>query len=292
MILSMKRSNLAFIAGLIVILVFWIGLGSSITAAAFPFFQLVFPELSIHSPEASPFGYFLLAHISFLMLLTGIFTASRLVLKCTVTSLATDAPAFRFSLAGRSFLLWFILFLLLTLLQMLFFPSEAELTFSPKAFFLFLPAVLILTPLQALSEELLFRAYLRRWASRFTFLASPLILSLLSGVLFLLVHTGNPEFRMYGSVSLSLYYILYGAFLMAVSIREGGIESAVGIHGANNIYSLMVMNYEGSVLPSPSLWTAAEVNPAASTFFLVLAACAYWLLRMRTKIIDSSSRSL
>lgn len=37
-------------------------------------------------------------------------------------------------------------------------------------------------------------------------------------------------------------------------------EAAVGIHAANNMFSLLVVNYDQTVLPLPSVLTAQELS--------------------------------
>lgn len=42
---------------------------------------------------------------------------------------------------------------------------------------------------------------------------------------------------------------------------DGGLEAAIGIHAANNLFAAIFVNYENSALPTPSVFLA-KLNPA------------------------------
>ncbi len=283
----MARRDISYAFGLLCIIFFWIGLGSVLTSALLPVFLILFPQLSITHPESSPLGYFLLSHVGFLSLLAGIALVSLKILPDRPGSLLRDTPPPRFSRALYSGGIWLALLSAATVVL----PGELEFTFSAGAFFIFLPAVLILSPLQGLSEELLFRSYLRRWSLHHKRLSSPWVLCPLSGVLFLLAHQGNPEMaNPAGRVYIMLYYLSYGALLMYITIKEEGIEAATGIHTANNLFALLIIGYDNSVLPSPAVWSAGELNPLISFFTLAGTAAAFLLLR-RYILISGKTKS-
>ncbi len=277
---SMERRNLSYGIGLIIILIFWLVLGSSLTASLIPVLQMWFPDLSLREPGREPVGYFLLAQAGFVMLAAGILLAASRIPDLGIRGLFTDKRHIRFRLFTGSILLWLVLLGVISAFGMLIFPQETELTFSAPEFFTFLPLVLIFTPVQAGSEELLFRSYLRRWASGIPGVRNPGVLIPLSGALFLAAHLQNPEIQAFGgAVFIYGYYFLFGCLLMALTIHDRGVEAAAGIHTANNLFSLLILSYEGAVLPSPAVFTTGSLNPAASLAALVIAAPAYLKLR-------------
>ena len=123
--------------------------------------------------------------------------------------------------------------------------------FQPLNWGLFLPWALILTPIQASTEELLFRGYLLPAAGRIV--SSPVLLILLSGLVFAIAHGQNPELDR-GALWMMLTYGWMGCFLTALTLWDRRLELALGIHSANNLFVVLVVNTDDSVLPTPALW--------------------------------------
>lgn len=138
----------------------------------------------------------------------------------------------------------------------------------------FLAVSLILTPLQTTAEELLFRVLPARWLGNLT--KSRLIISLVSGLLFLAVHLRNPEVRNHsGSWSIYLYYGLFGAIAMYLSLRDGGFEIAMGVHAGNNLFAGLFINYAGSAMATPSLVLTDTFDPRVS---LLVMLCGFAII--------------
>ena len=51
-------------------------------------------------------------------------------------------------------------------------------------------------------------------------------------------------------------YFFFGFVACLLVWMDGGLESAIGFHAANNTFAAVFVNYEGSVLPTPSLFMA------------------------------------
>jgi len=100
-------------------------------------------------------------------------------------------------------------------------------------------------------------------------------------VLFLLPHLANPELYL-GNDALSnfvltaLAYLLMGALLAWATLKDNSLEVALGAHAANNLYVGLLVNFEGSALPTPALAMTthydALFNLAALLFSAVLFA--------------------
>ncbi|PID48670.1 MAG: hypothetical protein CR991_10610 [Proteobacteria bacterium] len=150
--------------------------------------------------------------------------------------------------------------LLLGLLLISFVAAPDSLSFSLdlKAFLIFLPLALIFTPLQACTEELLFRGYLMQ-ALRLL-MSNRWIIAIISAILFTLPHLANPENNI-DSWVMPLNYFTLGLFFSIITIRDNGLELAMGAHSANNLYAFLFVNYEGSVLESPSIFTESAPDP-------------------------------
>ena len=102
------------------------------------------------------------------------------------------------------------------------------------------------------------------------------------------LHLGNPEAtnsadkgQLLHLITISSYF-LFGFLLCILIYYEGGLESVIGIHAANNIFAAIFVNYEGSVLPVPSLFIA-EQKPMVDLpiFVTMLAVVVFILLKYR-----------
>jgi uncharacterized protein len=203
-------------------------------------------------PEIDPllsFTAFMLASVFFLL---GIFLAVRFIHKRRFLSLITPARAIAWRRIIEGSVVWFALSALTSLIEALLYPGRYTWSFDPLRFIPFMILALIFIPIQASTEELFFRAYVLQGVGLRN--RNIWLLSAISGILFMIPHLLNPE----ASVNyplLSLFYFFMGAFLAYITLREGCLELALGVHIANNLFSILVANYTISVLPSPSLFT-------------------------------------
>jgi len=247
---------------------------------------------------------FVILQSSFIPLLTGILITVRCILHIPVNSFMTSRPRFRLKRAALAFGAWFSAAALFSFLEFLLFPglfsaqfpTAAETSaaagshFPAEIFFLFLLLACFFIPVQVFAEEMLFRAYLWNWAAELktdfmpsmhslrygwtrNSVSSTWLPAVISGLLFAAAHAANPEIAqtdVLNRILLLLHFFLFGLFLMLATILDGGIETAVGIHLANNIFTLVILNYRGSALPTPSLFLTESLNPAGSLLFLCI----------------------
>jgi membrane protease YdiL (CAAX protease family) len=153
------------------------------------------------------------------------------------------------------------------------------------AFVPFALLALVLTPIQAAAEEVFFRVYLVQGASLIS--SNFVFLAVASGVLFMLPHLANPGLDS-GFLLVALYHFGFGAFLAWISLRDGTLELAIGVHAANNLFGAIVLSFEGSSLNTPSLFLTERFVPVYSLIqFLATAALFYVVVfvpfRRRTK---------
>jgi membrane protease YdiL (CAAX protease family) len=104
--------------------------------------------------------------------------------------------------------------------------------------------------------------------------AHPVLLVLASGVLFMLPHLANPEMgnALGGQVPMALNYFLMGIGLGWVSLRDDGVERAIGIHVVNNLYAGIAVGYANSVLSTPTFF---EANVIDGWFGVGAIICAF-----------------
>lgn len=195
---------------------------------------------------------FVLLMFSPVMLFVGVWVAQRAVHHRTLRELTT-AHTFRWPLVWQSMVVWLGLSIVATTVEWLVYPGRYEWSFDLWQWLLIAPLLLLLIPVQASGEELMFRGYLLQAMTRLW--AQPAFLIVLSGVAFMLPHLGNPEIgkALGGEIPMALNYFLMGVGTAWLSIRDNGIERAIGIHVVNNWYAGILVGYAGSVLGTPTI---------------------------------------
>ena len=139
---------------------------------------------------------------------------------------------------------------------------------------------LALIPFQIAFEELSTRGYVHQVVSWYA--GRPVYGIVASSVLFAALHLGNPEVVRFGLWAMMLYYGGVALFLGVVSVLDDGLELAIGIHLATNIYSVLVVNHEGSALPMPSAWLLVDPAPALFPAIFVARAAVFSVLFARS----------
>lgn len=200
---------------------------------------------------------FIAIMLSFLCFVVGVYLAVRFVHQRRFLSLVTPG-AVRWGRLVEAFALWFMLSAATAMVEALLYPGRYQLTFQPLQFVIFLFFALVLIPVQTSAEEFFFRGYLLQSAG--LLLRNPIILSVISGAVFMVPHLANPEMAV-DILLLPVYYFLFGAFLAFVSLKDNGLELALAIHAANNLFAGLFANYAGSALATPAIFTANELDP-------------------------------
>jgi hypothetical protein len=247
-----------WVLGLGVILVFWLVLGGIPSAV----------RTTMGDSSTDGYGFYVVANLSFLFFLMGIWLAVAKIHRRGLRTLVT--PHRRVSLAtiGAGLLCWVAATAVVVGVSVLV-GAELQWALDPARFFLFLPIVLLLTPIQATVEELFFRGYLlqgsallmrRRW-----------LLATLNGVLFALPHATNRETAA-SFWLLMLYYWAFGAFMALVTIHTNTTELAIGVHVANNLLGAVVISFEGSSLTTETIFTTGSLDAAENLISFVLTA--------------------
>ena len=265
-----EPNGFTFLLGILVILlafVCWMNFGP----------LLSFRILSIKALREDPWagvGDYLVVHAPYILFFIALYLGSNFILKTRVRELISGRRRYRwaYSFAVAGIYLGFLAIISLFQARTI---SLDQTPFIDKMKLL-LP-ILLLTPMQALSEEIFFRALPARLIYHNelprTMLASlPIIL--VSGFLFLVPHLGNPEVSS-SFIFSSLYYFLWGALAMALGIYTDGFEAPVAMHIANNLYIALIVNYSDSSMPTYAIFIN---RGGVSSFFTVVEACIVFLL--------------
>jgi uncharacterized protein len=236
------------LAGCALIVAAWIGLG-------IPLYYLLGTQ-----DAAGSLRDFVVANLGVLVMLAGLVLAVAWVQQRPLLTLVTPRPRFDWRRAWQGFTACFAISGLAFAVECLLYPGRYALNPEMGRALAFVPAVLLLTPLQAATEELVFRGYLMQ--SMRTFTRSPLVIVAVSSLLFMLPHLWNPEAQ--HGVLIVLLYVLIAVFLAAVTLRDGRMELAIGAHAAINVFIALVASYPESVLETPALFMADVLDPAYS----------------------------
>ena len=170
----------------------------------------------------------------------------------------TSAANFRWGYVWRTMLIIFLFYSVLSLAEYLLFPQEyagMKVQTDWAVYLNLLLITLLLVPFQATAEEFLCRGYLNQ--ALIKYLRSPWLVFVITSGGFALLHAWNPEAAgQMGPYLASIF--LFGMAMCVLLYFEGGIESAIGAHIANNIFVFGLLGYEDPVLPNTALFTLGE----------------------------------
>ncbi len=237
------------------------------------------------------------ANTGFLLILLS-FVAAMLALWLCVTqihlrpfrSLISAVNKVRWGRVGFAFGLWMLFTILLEGLNYWLAPHTYVWQFELRSFLPLLVISLLILPIQTSFEELFFRGYLLQALSLVSqWRCIPL---LVTSALFAFMHSMNPELEHFGSGLMLAYYAGFGLFAAILTLLDDGLELAMGVHAATNIFGATMVTFDGSALQTSSLLRAEVVNvPLILAGFVVLAGififlCIKWYrLASWTKVI-------
>ena len=217
---------------------------------------------------------FIAINFSIIMMLAGLVMAVKFIHRRPLMTLISSERGIAWKRIAHGALAWGLIGLAIALIEHLLYPARYYFSFSPERFFLFAAVALVLTPVQTATEELVFRGYVMQGLG--LVVKTPAAVAILSAIIFALPHLLNPEVQQHGPVLLGASYFIIGLALAVVTLRDGRLELAMGVHAANNLLLVLVTNYEGSVLESESIFTARELDPAYSLVTLTIGALLFY----------------
>ncbi len=240
-------------------------------------------DLSSFSATLDPSALGLGPNIGLLLMLLpsvlsffGLILAMRYVHKQSLLNIFTTAKSFRwrnFIIAGG---IWLGLLIIMEMVGYLTNPHNYVFSFSPKIFFPLLLISIVFIPLQAASEELLFRANIMQGAGLLT--RSRLVAIIITSTIFGLMHIANPEVKEFGLGLSMVYYIGFGLFMGILVVMDGGMEMPLAIHAINNIFGSVFVGYKGSVLQTPALFKTLTYDIKTMLIVFIVAVIFFYLV--------------
>lgn len=252
-----NSSLMHYIVGIVLSFFFWIFIGNFfswliVNILTDSFVQLIFAK------------DYLAEKIPDLFLCFGIFLATKWVHQRKWKTLINASGSICFKKLLFGFLIWSTLIVISFIVGFILNSNNRLLTFEPHRWWMFLPFAVVFTPIQVLSEELLFRGYLLQGIS--CIIRQPLLLTIVNSFLFAAAHLPIAQTSL-ETVWMTLYYFVWGVFLVVVTLKSNGIELALGIHTATNLYGVLFVQATNSVITTPTIW---KINPAHPKYLVVV----------------------
>ncbi len=229
--------------------------------------------LVLHLPLGSV-TEFVAINASILMLLISVVAVVTMLHRRPWRTLVTPYPRIEWRRVAQGAAVWVALSVACSAIEHLLYPGRYAWSFDPQRWLPFALAALLLTPLQCAAEELVFRGYVLQGLGRL--LRQPLVLTVLSGVIFTVPHLYNPEVAAYGLAIMAANYFAMGFFLAGVTLRDGRLELAIGAHAGNNLLLALFIRYDDSAFETESVFTAGALDPVYSLLTLVLSALLFY----------------
>lgn len=172
--------------------------------------------------------------------------------------------------------IWFLLTAMAEFLLYIRAPETYELIFHWSSWFPLMLVVIFILPIQTSFEELFVRGYLLQGIGLAT--NRPWMAVIMTSLIFGLMHGTNPEIREFGVGIMMVYYISVAVFLAVITILDDGLEYALGIHAATNIYGAGFVTYKGSALQTETLVKVSIVEPIWLVALFYISVIVFVLL--------------
>ena len=243
--------------GIVAILVIWFGVAAIPDIAACQFVRNA--ELVDFTCEdskvegASTLPAFVLGAYGFVIAMIGIWLVVKLVHRKPLTKVVTARRSFDYNRALFAMLVGLVIIATPVLMVALVSPENIEFRSpDPWEYTVFFMFAIVLITIQAGFEEVFFRGYLLQWASLLS--RNKIALTISTAIIFTLPHLANPEPWEYGVIPYVASLFAMGIFFGLVTVLDGGIELAVGVHVINNLFIALVANTSVAAFQTPSLF--------------------------------------
>ncbi|MDQ7784696.1 MAG: CPBP family intramembrane glutamic endopeptidase [Desulfomonilaceae bacterium] len=235
-----------------------------------------------------PFVHYIILNLGHLAMLLGLFVSVRFIHKRRIRTLVTSARTINWRMVGLGFGLYGSLLIVLTLFDYARSPETYYMTRNPARVLMLAPIVLILTPIQTTTEELVFRGYVMQGAGLlFRRFGLP---ALISATVFTLPHLANPEL-VHGFWLVVLYYFGIGLLFALVTLRSNSLEAVIGAHASVNVFSALIVNYSDSALSTESFFFCSNVDAVDNIVLFIVMAVLFYVLLFNVNLAGKVGRS-
>lgn len=188
--------------------------------------------------------------LPFVFALIALLLAVKFLHKRPILSVITIRTKFDWKRFFTIFFMWGKVMAIFLALSM-FSSSQITWNFNAATFFPLLLISFFLIPLQTACEEVLFRGYLFQGFGKIY--KKGWVSVVLTGLLFGLLHSANPEVETLG-YGVMVYYIGTGIFLGLLTLMDDGLELSMGYHAVNNIFAALILTNEWQAFQTDALF--------------------------------------
>lgn len=270
---------LRYLIGTILIAIAWFVGGTIATLVVIIGYGVLIGDLGVAFEMASPtpppeliVPTFLTLMVSFVPFFLGALLVVRFLHNRPVRTLVTGQSRINWWRVGTGAGVWLVLLLVTLGIDLVLRPDMYSFQFDAGQWVPYTLLALLFIPIQSGTEELVFRGYLMQATSVFS--RNPIVLLLPSSLLFGALHLANPEVAT-NFWLLAAYYAMFGLFTAWISLKDGTIELALGMHIANNMTAI-ISTFPDSALPAPAPILKNVFEPEIDvTLFIVMAVIFY-----------------
>jgi uncharacterized protein len=166
--------------------------------------------------------------------------------------------------------LWGGILAIFTLVSYIYDNSSLSFNLNFVPFIYLLVISLLVFPIQASFEEIFFRGYLMQGFGLLS--KKPIVPLILTTLIFAIVHFYNGT-TLEMSITIVVSALVLGLMLGIIVLGEDGLETAMGVHIANNMFIALFLNSPDSGLGNlPSLFTSPSTNSYSGILLLIAMA--------------------
>lgn len=231
----------------------------------------------------NPFTNYIFTNFTIYFMLAGLFIAIKFIHYRTFTSLITTKRKIQWSRFWIGFLVYGGLSAVGAVIDYFLSPETYSISFDASKFWIALPFILIMTPLQAATEEFVFRGYVIQ--SFGLKIKNGILLAAISGFMFTLPHLMNPEVTassttgVIDTVCMVLNYFVVGMIFAMVTIKTNSLEAAIGAHAVNNLIAFLLLGYPDNALSTNTVFYTSTFNPTGSLISVIITGFCFTLLQ-------------
>jgi len=210
--------------------------------------------------SANSYGNHMALLMAFIPIFIGFWFAQKFWHKRSWHDLMTGAKAFRWRLLFASGGLYIALVAAVTFVTIAAFGGGDDVTwvYNGNTYWGFLLITLLFVPIQASTEEIMMRGYMNQWAARY--IPSRWIVYVITSALFASLHLANPEAAEGDIIPYMLAIFSLGFVACILTHFTNGLEAAMGLHIANNIFVFSVISFDLPDTPKTYLFSLGEID--------------------------------
>ena len=239
-----------------------------------------FNPIKLVSLLSQPISLIVLVGISDILSLIFLYIGVRYIHERKFISLINTDSKFSWRRILKGGGIWFGILTLGLIITLLLNPSNLNVTFNSQPFITLLIISLIVFPIQASFEELFFRGYLMQGIGLTS--KYPIVPLITTSIIFALLHFPNGGNAL-TSVDIVIQALIIGLTLGIITLGENRLETAMGVHIANNIFVALIVNTPNGGLGNiPSIITdnsppniLSDV-PIIALYAIILLAIIFW----------------